>query len=127
MTTMNLLLKAAALAALGFCLPQATYAANSYGAIAYSQNTGSYGWSTDFSSQRAAEQGALARCRERGNDCKIAVWFRDACGALAVGGDGGWGSDWGRNLQAAENKAVHACTGYSYNCRIIVSKCNSGY
>ena len=127
MTTINLFLRVAALATLGLCLPQAAYAANSYGAIAYSQKTGSYGWGTDFRTQRAAEQGALSRCRERANDCKVTVWFRNACGALAVGGDGGWGSDWGRNRRAAENKAVHACTGYSYNCRVIVARCNKGY
>lgn len=122
----NLLLKVVTLAALGLSFPAAATAAN-FGAIAYSQNTGSYGWGTDFQTQRAAEQGAMARCRERANDCRITVWFRDACGALAVGGDGGWGSDWGANLRAAENKATHACTGYSYNCRVVVSKCVSGY
>ncbi|MGV3551523.1 DUF4189 domain-containing protein [Rhizobium sp.] len=125
MTRLNLLFKAAIIATLGLSFPAAASAAN-YGAIAYSQRSGAYGWSTNFRTQRAAEQGAMARCRERANDCRIAVWFRDACGALAVGGDGGWGADWGRNLRAAENKAANVCSGYSYNCRIVVSKCNSG-
>ncbi|MBX9457833.1 MAG: DUF4189 domain-containing protein [Rhizobium sp.] len=116
--------------ALGAVLASTAYearAADLYGAIAYSQSSRSYGWAKDFNTQRAAERAALRRCRERANDCRVATWFRNACGALSVGGDGGWGSDWGRNIRAAENKATHACTGYSFNCRIVVSTCISGY
>lgn len=117
----------ALMAATGVLIPDAALAAGSFGAIAYSQSSGSYGWATDFPTRRAAENAALASCQERANDCSVAVWFSNACGALAVGGDGGWGADWGRNLRAAENKARHVCTGYSYDCRIVVSRCVSGY
>ena len=115
------------LAALGAGLPQEVKAADLYGALAYSQRTTSYGWAKDFNTRRAAEKAALRRCRERASDCRVAIWFRNACGALAVGGDGGWGSDWGVNLRAAQNKALHVCSGYSYNCRIVVAQCVGRY
>lgn len=52
--------------------------------------------------------------------------FVNSCAALAVGGDNGWGADWGANIQAAENKALHTCSGYSYNCRVLTSQCSNG-
>jgi hypothetical protein len=59
-------------------------------------------------------------------DCKVSYSFVNSCAALAVGGDNGWGADWGANIQAAENKALHTCSGYSYNCRVLTSQCSTG-
>ena len=53
-----------------------------YGAIAYSSTRQAHGYSVDYPDQRSAQTRALKEC---GTDCKIALWFRDACAALAVG------------------------------------------
>ena len=120
-----------AAAALGVALlttPVAASAADYYGAFAFSQNTGASGWSKNYGSQGEAEGAALQVCfQTRGaTDCKVSYSFVNSCAALAVGGDNGWGADWGANLQAAENKAMHVCSGYSYNCRVLTSQCSQG-
>jgi hypothetical protein len=53
-----------------------------FGAIAYSANTGTLGYSYDYLSDGAAQQAALQSC---GNDCTVVVSFTNGCGALAVG------------------------------------------
>ena len=70
-----------------------TSAKNNYGAIAYSPSTHAIGWSYDYGSHAAAEDAALVNCRKQANDC-VTHWFRDACGALAVGPKG-YGMAWG--------------------------------
>jgi Domain of unknown function (DUF4189) len=116
-----------AIALLSLATPATVFADELFGAIAYSQNTGAHGWAKDFGSQQAAENAAMNECNKQANDCKIGVWFQNACGAVAVGTDGGWGADWGANQQAAQNKAMHVCDGYSYGCKIAVSQCVTGY
>jgi hypothetical protein len=108
--------------------PAAAFAADFYGAFAFSQNTGASGWSKNYASQGEAEGAALQVCfqTQGATDCKVVYPFVNACAALAVGGDNGWGADWGVNVQAAENKAMHVCSGYSYNCKVLTSQCSNG-
>jgi|EndMetStandDraft_4_1072995.scaffolds.fasta_scaffold1114117_1 hypothetical protein len=106
--------------------PVAALAGDLFGSIAYSQQTRAYGWSKDYGSQAEAESAALTECYKRAGDCKIAMSYQNACGAVAVGQDGGWGSDWGRDANAANNKAMHMCDGYSYNCQVVVTQCVTG-
>ena len=61
-----------------------------FGAIAYSPTSGVYGFSYDHGSRRDAEARAISECRMRGRGCKIAIWFKNACGSVAVGSNG-WG------------------------------------
>jgi serine/threonine-protein kinase len=117
----------AAVAVCGMAAPLSAFAGDLYGAIAYSQSTKAYGWATDYASQEEAEAGAMSACKDRASDCKSAIWFRNACGALSVGSDGGWGADWGADEQAARNKATHVCDGYSYDCQVVIAKCDTGY
>jgi hypothetical protein len=119
---------AAILAAAFLTMPVAASAADYYGAFAFSQNTGASGWSKNYGSQSEAEGAALQVCfqTQGASDCKVAYSFVNSCAALAVGGDNGWGADWGANIQAAENKAMHTCSGYSYNCRVLTSQCSDG-
>jgi hypothetical protein len=111
-----------------FAVPAIASAADYYGAFAFSQNTGASGWSKNYTSQSEAEGAALQVCfqTQGASDCKVSYSFVNSCAALAVGGDNGWGADWGANVQAAENKALHTCAGYSYNCKIITSQCSNG-
>jgi hypothetical protein len=104
------------IAATSFAAGQAT-AQNNYGAIAYSPSTGAHGWSTDYPSRGEAETVALQNCGKHAGDCTVPIWFRNACGALAVG-SGGYGSGWGTSRQLAENYARQTCRKFTGNCQI---------
>ncbi len=90
-------------------------ARNYYGAIAYSPSTGDYGYSYDYSSRYSAEQNAISRCGAY--DCSSLIWFRNACGALAVGNNG-YGSGWGDTKYRAKREALKSCRRYSSGCSV---------
>jgi Domain of unknown function (DUF4189) len=92
-------------------------AQNNFGAIAYSPGTGAHGWANNHSSREAAEAAALQNCRQHAGDCTVPIWFRNACGALAVG-TAGYGSGWGTSRQLAENYALQVCRKFTGNCGI---------
>ena len=94
---------------------QSAHAADYYGAIAVSPTTSALGWSYDYGSRNAAERAALGKCEEHADDCQVAVWFRNACGAVAIG-DGGWGGAWATNKDAAISRAIDACSNHAENC-----------
>lgn len=99
-----------------------------YGAIAFSPSTTDYGRSWNWGSQAEAENSALDSCR-RGphlpQDCKVGVWMRDACGAIAVGNNGRWGWAWNAQVQSARDAAVQSCGGYGV-CNVLTSVCTDG-
>jgi len=88
-----------------------------FGSIAYDAQTRAHGYSLDQRSQAAAEQAALADCRTRSGACVNAIWFRNSCGALAIG-DGGWGAHWGTDQQQAEGRALQKCYEFTVNCKV---------
>lgn len=92
--------------------------ADNYGAIAFSQSTGTIGWSYDFRSRGAAEQAALQRCANSAPDCTVPVWFRNACGAIAIGNNNGFGSGWGTTRELAERFALQTCRKFTGNCSV---------
>jgi serine/threonine-protein kinase len=57
-------------------------------------------------------------CRKRGGGCRIATWFKNACGALAVGEDNFYGGAWGASRLEAESKALTHCRKEAQNCNI---------
>lgn len=93
-------------------------AKNYYGAIAISPSSKAMGWSYNYGSKWKANQRALAKCRQYASDCKIATWFRNACGAVAIGSNGGWGASWGRNVSQAKWKAKKTCHKYDSYCQV---------
>lgn len=105
--------------------PTAAVARDYYGAIAYSQSTRSHGYSYDFDSRGRAERRAYNECAQYGGGCRIAVWFKNACGALAVGRDGGWGSGWHRTRRGAQYNALRSCRSVSRGCRVIRWVCTT--
>jgi Domain of unknown function (DUF4189) len=105
------------LLSLALCLGAATAAADNYGAIAYSSSTGAHGRSIDYGSRAAAENVALANCQQHAADCFVPIWFRNACGALAVGPNG-YGSGWGSSRSIAESIALRGCREHSGRCLI---------
>jgi serine/threonine-protein kinase len=110
---------------ISFGLPVA-YGFDNFGAISYSSVTGAYGLSYDYRSRNAAERRAIRECEgyAGSGDCRILVWFRNACGALAQG-DGGVGTGWGANVSIAQQYALQSCRRYYRNCRVVKWVCTT--
>lgn len=98
---------------------QTALAAN-YGAIAHSATDGGSGYSYDHRSRTAAEDAALERCNRDSVDCYVVMWFRDACGALAVGANG-LGHAWARGRRAV----LRYCSQHGEGCAIRTSVCTT--
>ncbi len=85
----------------------------SFGAFYVQSNDGNiYGMSYDYGSQAAAQARAERECSKQAGSaghCIPGAWFENACGALAVSPNNGWGSDWGNNEQEAQQKALTVC------------------
>ena len=97
-------------------------AADNYGAIAFSQGTGRYGYTYDYGSRGSAEQGALNNC---GGSCSIVLWFKNACGALATGRANGYGTGWAGTRRRAENIAMSNCAERTGGCNILAWACTA--
>jgi len=109
--------------ALFFFIP-AGAASDQYGAIAFSKSTSAHGHSYDYFNKASAEKRAVSECNKRAgtDDCKVVIWFKNACGALAVG-DSGSGAEWGENLDVALVKSLASCVQISSHCEIISWAC----
>ncbi len=92
--------------------------ADYYGAIAYSPSNGARGWSYDYATRGAAEQRAQSECAQHGSGCKVILWFRNACGALAIGSNG-YGSGWGSDEGLADQWAIKTCSQHTSNCKVV--------
>ena len=98
-----------------------------FGSIYFSPATGVDGFSYDYGTHREARQRALNECiNAGGTDCVEATWFRNACGALAVGANNGWGSHWGNNRNGAEYNAMRTCNQNARGCAIVRWVCTAG-
>jgi len=92
-----------------------TAQAAEWGSIAFSPSTGATGYSHNYDTRNTAGEWAISYCDA--NDCRIVVNFQNACGAVAVGRNGGWGSDWGTTRANAEANAIVACRTHDSGCR----------
>src|SRR5205823_5288063 len=63
-----------------------------HGAIAYSPETGKYGYSYNCGSRAQAERLALRNCPA--DDAAVKVWVKNGYAALAVNDDGDYGWGW---------------------------------
>jgi serine/threonine-protein kinase len=112
----------------GVCLSRCGLEAERHGAIAYSALKKVYGYSSDYGSSRPAADAAVANCRKENkgaSDCKVLVTFRNACGALALGNNGAYGSAWGLSQREAANKALVECRPYGgTSCKIERQVCS---
>jgi hypothetical protein len=97
------------LLATGFVAPVARAWGDTYGAIAFSQQTGYYAWSVDQGSAKGAETRALSSCTPKAADCKIVLSFSNSCGALAVDANNHFGTAQDDNSQSAQSEAINAC------------------
>jgi serine/threonine-protein kinase len=84
-----------------------------FGAIAVGRNGNRAGTSFAHATQAEAEAAAEETCRGTGTDvakdCASKVWFKDACGALAVGKNGIYGTGWHNSPAGACRWAVSTC------------------
>jgi len=94
-----------------------------FGAIAFSQDSGAYGSSWNYQTRWEAEQRAMKECSMHGYGCKVVMWTRNACAALATSPDDGYGSSWAETKYMAENKALNTCYKYNKSCSILTSFC----
>lgn len=92
-----------------------TTQAAEWGSIAFSPRTGATGYSHNYDTRSNAGAWAMSYCDA--SDCRIVVNFQNACGAVAVGRNGGWGADWGPTRSSAEANAVSACQSHDGGCR----------
>lgn len=97
---------------------------DSFGAIAYSKRARHYGYATGKHSRRAAEERAMELCDHR--DCKVEVWFKNNCAALATGSDGqvvGWA--YNEHESRARDRALDECRDRNgRRCHIVVATCS---
>ena len=110
---------------LSWAVAPVTASAQSYGAIAYAPANGHWGWWRNAGTRRGAETGALRECQNAGGgrNCRVALWFSNACGALAVGPNG-WGTGWGSTVTRAHAEALQVCQRHSRGCRIRMDVCS---
>ena len=99
-----------------------------WGSIAFSQNPDrGHAWAIVWNSDGTteAERISLEVCRrEGGESCQQVGWFRNACGALAIGDGNGFGAGWGATTTQAEQDALEKCRAANQDCRIEVSRCS---
>ncbi len=99
-----------------------------HGSIAFSQHDdGSYAWGIawSFETSLGANAEALAQCRAHdGTACEEVGWFQEACGALAVGDENGYGTGWASTETAARADALEQCHAVNDECRIEASECS---
>ncbi len=100
-------------------------ARDNYGAIAYSKSTRVQGYVYDLETQDEAESAALINCSDLAADCEPLIWFRNACGALAVSSAGAYGATWGEDEATAERKALASCGEYAKDCQIVRWVCTT--
>ena len=100
-----------------------------YGSIVFEKlDVGGYAWgfAWDAESRVKARSAARKACQDRavaGVSCQEVGWFRNACGALAIGDGNGYGAGWGNSTRNAEQHALSNCRKANRNCRLEVSQC----
>ncbi len=99
-----------------------------YGSIVFSQEYGggyAWGMAWSYDSRSSARNTAINECRSQGgSSCGEIAWFRNACGALVIGDNNGYGVGWAESLRDAEIIAMNECRSVNYNCYHAASRCS---
>jgi len=90
----------------------ALHAADTYAAIAYHQNSNSWGYSTEAATKEEAIAAAVRKCGH--SDAKT-NWCRNSWLALAVSSTHGWGSAWAESAKDARKKSIDECFAHENN------------
>ena len=114
----------AALLGAFFIVSAAPAAAQSWGALAFSENGTAYSYSRNYATKEEAEQGAMSECSKYASDCKIYDTFENRCTSLAGSPNGVYGWAWGGDLQARQQRAIAECAKQGgTECRMVVNFC----
>jgi serine/threonine-protein kinase len=99
---------------------------DTFGAISWSKRTGVRGYAWGYNNRGAAENRALRECEATAGtgDCRVLLWFRNACGSIAETRDGAVGTGWGANPGLAEKYALQSCSQYG-QCRVSRTFCSN--
>jgi hypothetical protein len=100
----------------------AALADDTYAAIAYSKDSGAYGYANKYGSRRAAEERALQEC---GPGCSVVMWVRNECAGLAVGRGRGYGTFRGMNERIVGDAAINQCERYTSSCELKATVCSA--
>ncbi|MBC7739486.1 MAG: DUF4189 domain-containing protein [Candidatus Saccharibacteria bacterium] len=92
-----------------------------FGAIAFSNSTGKFGWVKNTATKSDAQSEAVVQCGV--DDCDTVVVFPN-CAALSVGDGFGMGFSADKSASKAEDTALAQCDGFTTNCIISTSFCN---
>jgi hypothetical protein len=96
-----------------------------YGAIAFSPTSQSWGDSYRYHSQGSAQDRAMGECGTLADDCVVAVWFYNNCGAVASDPNGTWGSAFSNSAPLASRAAIADCRkSGGQNCTVQHSVCS---
>lgn len=99
-------------------------AAQSWGALAFSENGTAYSYSRNYATKEEAERGALAECAKYASDCKIYDTFENRCTSLAGSPNGVYGWAWGGDVPARQQRAIEECTKQGgTECRMVINFC----
>jgi hypothetical protein len=101
---------------------------DTYAAIAYSPETGKWGYAYNCGSRGQAERMALSNCPQ--SDARIVCWVHNGFCALALGDDkASWGTGWsygdGATNTAARNYAMTNCKARTTGARIVLCVCST--
>ena len=117
------------LTAIALCVILAAGAAEAqsqkYGALAYDNATGAWGYSFDFNAPADARRRALNECAARSPNCRLLTTFSNACAALATASDHSFG--WAVRPFAREAAAAaHGeCVRHGgINCQVVQAWCS---
>jgi len=94
---------------LGLAARIAPARADTYGAIAYSEQNAAYAWSVDQGSAQGANLRALSYCTKKSDGCKVVASFSNSCAALAVGVNNRFAAGQAGTSQQAQSDALNAC------------------
>jgi serine/threonine-protein kinase len=120
----QVMLAAALVAPLSLSVPSVE-AQNLFGAISHSRRTGRQGFSWNYGNRRAAEIEAMNQCENAAQtgDCRVLVWFRNACGSIAEDSEGAVGTGWGANRSLSQSAAISSCQRVGSDCRVTRTIC----
>jgi serine/threonine-protein kinase len=100
----------------------AAFADDTYAAIAYSKDSGTYGYANKYRSRREAEERALQEC---GPGCSVVMWVRNQCAGLAVGRGRGYGTYRGENERIVGDAAINECERFTSSCELKATVCSA--
>lgn len=100
------------------------HAKDMYGALAFSEDDGAWGWSADYATKAKANRVAMDKCQENGESCKVVLTFWNTCAAFA-NGDGGHGWAYDNNIAKAKKRAIKECNKYASDCEVKVWACTT--